>query len=191
MRVLAARAVLPNNWKLYVENVKDTYHASLLHASSALPHHASHPGGGIIVSPTASPRQLHHRSGRDRVSTAYRDQGIRSEHQNYRLADPSLLDSVDEYGDGIKLEILTCFPNSSCSRSRTGLAVRRSCQGPGLDGAALAYFGFTDDTPEMHRRRLKQLNLVAPPAMSRWRTAAWAASCSRGARPPRATSSPW
>src|SRR5262249_56339454 len=23
--------VLPNNWKLYVENVKDTYHASLLH----------------------------------------------------------------------------------------------------------------------------------------------------------------
>ena len=22
---------LPNNWKLYVENVKDTYHASLLH----------------------------------------------------------------------------------------------------------------------------------------------------------------
>ena len=22
---------LPNNWKLYIENVKDTYHASLLH----------------------------------------------------------------------------------------------------------------------------------------------------------------
>src|SRR5213592_4159978 len=26
---------LPNNWKLYFENVKDTYHASLLHAFSA------------------------------------------------------------------------------------------------------------------------------------------------------------
>jgi anthranilate 1,2-dioxygenase large subunit/terephthalate 1,2-dioxygenase oxygenase component alpha subunit len=24
------RQQLPNNWKLYVENVKDTYHASLL-----------------------------------------------------------------------------------------------------------------------------------------------------------------
>ena len=23
--------VLPNNWKLYFENVKDTYHASILH----------------------------------------------------------------------------------------------------------------------------------------------------------------
>ena len=23
--------VLPNNWKLYAENVRDTYHASLLH----------------------------------------------------------------------------------------------------------------------------------------------------------------
>ena len=31
---------LPNNWKLYVENVKDTYHASLLHTFFAhLPHH--------------------------------------------------------------------------------------------------------------------------------------------------------
>ena len=27
----ATRQVLPNNWKLYMDNVKDTYHASLLH----------------------------------------------------------------------------------------------------------------------------------------------------------------
>ena len=26
--------VLPNNWKLYMDNTKDTYHASLLHLSS-------------------------------------------------------------------------------------------------------------------------------------------------------------
>ena len=25
--------ILPNNWKLYVENTKDTYHASILHSS--------------------------------------------------------------------------------------------------------------------------------------------------------------
>ena len=27
-----SRQVMHNNWKLYVENVKDSYHASLLHA---------------------------------------------------------------------------------------------------------------------------------------------------------------
>ena len=43
---------LPNNWKLYVENVKDTYHASLLHLFfgtfriSRLTQ-----GGGVLVSP--------------------------------------------------------------------------------------------------------------------------------------------
>ena len=39
-----------------------------------------------------------------------------------------------------------------------------SLQVPGSDSSPLTrtYFGFADDTPEMHRRRLKQLNLVGP-----------------------------
>src|SRR2546421_67647 len=44
--------VLPNNWKLYVENVKDTYHASLLHAFfGTFRITRLTQGGGIIVSP--------------------------------------------------------------------------------------------------------------------------------------------
>ena len=97
------------------------------------------------------------------MSTAYRDQGIRSEHQNYRLADPSLLDSVDEYGDGIKLQILTVFPNFVLQQIENCLAVRQVLpKGPDSMELHWTYFGFTDDTPEMHRRRLKQLNLVGP-----------------------------
>src|SRR5262249_20903187 len=51
--------VLPNNWKLYVENVKDTYHASLLHAFfGTFRITRLTQGGGVLVSPDGA----HHTS---------------------------------------------------------------------------------------------------------------------------------
>ena len=157
--------VLPNNWKLYAENVKDTYHASLLHAffgTFRLSRFTQ--AGGVLVSPDGA----HHTSTTidredDRASTAYRDQGIRSEQDGYRLADPSLLDGVDEFGDGIKLQILTIFPNFVLQQIHNCLAVRQILpKGPHSMELHWTYFGFADDSPEMHRRRLKQSNLVGP-----------------------------
>ena len=156
---------LPNNWKLYVENVKDTYHASLLHAFfGTFRITRLTQGGGIVVSPDGG----HHASytidrADDRTSTAYRDQGIRSEHENYRLADPSLLDGVDEIGDGIRLQILTVFPTFVLQQIQNSLAVRQVVpKGPGSMELHWTYLGFADDTPEMRQRRLKQANLVGP-----------------------------
>jgi phenylpropionate dioxygenase-like ring-hydroxylating dioxygenase large terminal subunit len=156
---------LPNNWKLYVENVKDTYHASLLHAFfGTFRITRLTQGGGVLVSADGA----HHTSttidrADDRASTAYRDQGIRSEHQGYRLADPSLLDGVDEFGDGIKLQILTVFPNLVLQQIQNCLAVRQVLpKGPGAMELHWTYFGFTDDTAEMRQRRLRQANLVGP-----------------------------
>jgi len=156
---------LPNNWKLYVENVKDTYHASLLHAFfGTFRITRLTQGGGVLVSPDGG----HHASytidrAEDRSSTAYRDQGIRSEHQDYRLADPSLLDSVEEFGDDIRLQILTVFPGFVLQQIQNCLAVRQVLpKGTGAMELHWTYFGFADDTPEMGRRRLRQLNLVGP-----------------------------
>jgi len=156
---------LPNNWKLYVENVKDTYHASLLHAFfGTFRITRLTQGGGIVVSADGA----HHASytidqAEDRSSTAYREQGIRSERQDYRLADPSLLDSVDEFGDGIQLQILTVFPGFVLQQIQNCLAVRQVLpKGPDAMELCWTYFGFADDTPEMHTRRLRQLNLVGP-----------------------------
>ena len=156
---------LPNNWKLYVENVKDTYHASLLHAFfGTFRITRLTQGGGVLVSADGG----HHASytidrADDRSSTAYREQGIRSERQDYKLADPSLLDSVDEFGDGIQLQILTVFPTFVLQQIQNCLAVRQVVpKGPGAMELHWTYFGFEDDTPEMRRRRLKQLNLVGP-----------------------------
>jgi anthranilate 1,2-dioxygenase large subunit/terephthalate 1,2-dioxygenase oxygenase component alpha subunit len=166
MRVLGRFVqVLPNNWKLYFENVKDTYHASLLHAFfGTFRITRLTQGGGVLVSPDGA----HHTSttidrAEDRTSTAYRDQGIRSEQDGYRLADPSLLDGIDEFGDGIKLQILTVFPNFVLQQIQNCLAVRQILpKGPDSMELHWTYFGFADDDAAMQRRRLKQSNLVGP-----------------------------
>jgi anthranilate 1,2-dioxygenase large subunit/terephthalate 1,2-dioxygenase oxygenase component alpha subunit len=156
---------LPNNWKLYVENVKDTYHASLLHTFFSTFHITRlTQGGGVLVSPDGA----HHASSTidradDRGNTAYRDQGIRSESDRYRLTDPSLLDTVKEFGDDIQLQILTVFPNLVVQQVYNALAVRQVLpKGPGAMELHWTYLGFADDTAEMRRRRLRQANLVGP-----------------------------
>lgn len=156
---------LPNNWKLYVENVKDTYHASLLHLFfGTFRITRLTQGGGVLVSPDGG----HHASytidrADDARSTAYRDQGLRTENRDYKLADPSLLDTVDEFGDGIQLQILSIFPAFILQQIHNCLAVRQVVP-TGVDSMELrwTYFGFADDPPEMTRRRLKQQNLVGP-----------------------------
>src|SRR6266446_5677212 len=166
MRVLGRFVqVLPNNWKLYVENVRDTYHASLLHAFfGTFRITRLTQGGGVLVSPDGG----HHVSytidrADDRTSTAYREQGIRSEKDRYRLADPSLLDAVDEWGDGIQLQILTVFPGFVLQQINNCLAVRQVVpKGAGAMELHWTYFGFVDDSDDMRRRRLKQANLVGP-----------------------------
>jgi anthranilate 1,2-dioxygenase large subunit/terephthalate 1,2-dioxygenase oxygenase component alpha subunit len=156
---------LPNNWKLYVENVKDTYHASLLHAFfGTFRITRLTQAGGVLVSADGG----HHASttldrADDRTSAAYREQGIRSERPGYRLEDPSLLDGVDEFGDGIRLQILTVFPNFVLQQIQNCLAVRQVLpKGPHAMELHWTYLGFTDDDAAMQRRRLRQANLVGP-----------------------------
>jgi phenylpropionate dioxygenase-like ring-hydroxylating dioxygenase large terminal subunit len=156
---------LPNNWKLYVENVKDTYHASLLHTFfTTFQVTRLTQGGGVMVSPDGG----HHASTTidrpsDAESAAYRQQGLRSDQDGYRLADPSILDAVDEFGDGIKLQILTVFPTFVLQQIFNCLAVRQVVpKGPGAMELHWTYFGFADDSAEMTSRRLRQSNLVGP-----------------------------
>jgi len=156
---------LPNNWKLYIENVKDTYHASLLHAFfGTFRITRLTQGGGVLVSPDGA----HHASytigvPEDAKSAAYREQGIRSELDGFRLADARLLDSVDEFDDGIQLQILTVFPNLVIQQVQNSLAVRQVLpKGVGAMDLHWTYIGFADDTAEMRQRRLRQANLVGP-----------------------------
>ena len=70
---------LPNNWKLYVENVRDTYHASLLHLFfTTFRINRLSQGGGVIVSPNGGqPCQLNASARRPSTTTSYA--GMRSD----------------------------------------------------------------------------------------------------------------
>src|SRR5438045_9026380 len=106
-------------------------------------------GGGVVVRPDGG----HHASytigiPEDAKSAAYREQGIRSELDGYRLADARLLDSVDEFADGIQLQILTVFPNHVIQQVQNSLAVRHVLpKGVGAMDLHWTYIAFVNDSP--------------------------------------------
>jgi phenylpropionate dioxygenase-like ring-hydroxylating dioxygenase large terminal subunit len=156
---------LPNNWKLYVENVKDSYHASLLHLFfTTFELNRLSQKGGVIVDESGG----HHVSfsiidEQDEKDASYRDQGVRSESENYRLKDPSLLQGFREFDDGVTLQILSVFPGFVLQQIQNCLAVRQVLP-KGLDETELnwTYLGYEDDTTEQLQVRLKQCNLIGP-----------------------------
>jgi anthranilate 1,2-dioxygenase large subunit len=156
--------VLPNNWKLYIENVKDSYHASILHLffTTFQLNQLSYKGG-IVVSEAGGHHVSYNQIDRAAASNKdYAAQSLRSESQ-YRLADPTLLAGFEEFQDGITLQILTVFPTFVLQQISNAIAVRRIVP-RGTDKTDLVWtiIGFESDTPEERMVRLKQGNLVGP-----------------------------
>ena len=155
---------LPNNWKLYVENVKDTYHASLLHLFfTTFRITRLTQGGGTFVSDSGG----HHASATmaptETVDTAYRDAGLRSDSEDLRLSDPSLLEVREEFGDHIRVQIAALFPTLVVQQIHNCLAVREVVP-RGVDAMDLhwTYLGYADDPPDLRALRVKQSNLIGP-----------------------------
>jgi phenylpropionate dioxygenase-like ring-hydroxylating dioxygenase large terminal subunit len=154
---------LPSNWKLYMENVKDTYHASLLHTFfTTFRLNRLSQKGGVVVSDCGG----HHVSyslAADTGGREYEQAGMRAAQEGFGLEAPELLEAVDEFGDGIGLQILSVFPTFVLQQTRNSLAVRRLVP-QGLDRTELVWtcFGFEGDDAAMTERRLRQANLIGP-----------------------------
>jgi anthranilate 1,2-dioxygenase large subunit len=159
---------LPNNWKLYIENVKDSYHASILHLFfTTFELNRLSQTGGIIVDPSGG----HHISFSAIDTTAakdseknkdYAEQNIRSDSE-FKLADPSLLQSFKEFPDNVTLQILSTFPTFILQQIQNAIAVRQVVpRGTGRTDLHWTLLGFAEDTPEQRMIRLKQANLVGP-----------------------------
>ena len=153
---------LPNNWKLYMENVRDTYHASLLHLFfTTFRITRLSAGGGVLVSETGVAHASATMGKPPEADTSY--QGMRSENDGFRLADPTLLNTQDEYHDGIDLQILSVFPGFVLQQIHNAIAVRQVVPtGVRTMDLNWTYLGYADDTPELRALRLKQANLVGP-----------------------------
>ncbi len=153
--------VLPNNWKLYFENVKDTYHASILHLflTTFRINRLSQPGG-ITIDANGGNHFSQAKMDYAAEDADYKAAALRADSE-FRLADSSIVESIDEYGDSVSVQILTVFPAMVLQQIRNTIAVR-VLRPRGLERSELdwIHLGFDDDDEAMTERRLRQGNLV-------------------------------
>jgi anthranilate 1,2-dioxygenase large subunit len=153
--------VMPNNWKLYFENVKDTYHASILHLflTTFRINRLSMPGG-IYIDSAGGNHYSYAKLDYAAEDADYKDAALRSDSE-FRLHDNSVIESVDEYGDGVSVQILTIFPGMVLQQVRNTIAVR-VIRPRGVDKTELEWIhlGFDTDDEAMTERRLRQGNLI-------------------------------
>ena len=160
--------VMHNNWKLYTENVKDPYHASILHLFfTRFRINRLSQTGGIIVDESGGHHVSYSKIGRapadQRGEAEHAQEALRSDDERFGLTDRSLLVTRDEFGDGISLQILTLFPSFVVQQIQNSLAIRQVLP-KSIDRTEVVWthFGFADDEPELRALRLKQANLVGP-----------------------------
>ena len=154
--------LIHNNWKLYAENVRDSYHATLLHTFYVtFKVNRMDMDGGIIMADD----KWHHISYAKRhklhESDEYQKAGVHASQYSSKLAGPELLNSWDEFDDGITHCIQTIFPNLTFHFTLNSLAVRFFVP-RGVDKTELfwIYLGYEDDTEEQTRMRVIQGNLT-------------------------------
>ena len=155
-----------SNWKLYFENVKDPYHASLLHLFHTT-FNIFRVGMKARCIPDAKDG-LHSiiyvsKSDEDTNSAAYKNQQIRSYDERFKLEDDSILALHQEYEEITTNHIQPIFPQLVIQQIHNTLVARQLLpKGPDHFELVFHFFGYEDDTPEMRNLRIKQANLVGP-----------------------------
>lgn len=156
------RQMIDCNWKLQMENLKDPYHAGLLHLFLV--------SFGLFRVDMKS--EIHLDDAKGHSALLSRRAG-EDEHEgtedvmnytpDYTLADPTLLDPHKEFPDDVTLAIQTIFPGIIVQAQSNTLATRHVIpKGPGSHELIWTFFGFEDDDEEMRKRRLRQANLMGP-----------------------------
>jgi anthranilate 1,2-dioxygenase large subunit len=153
-----------SNWKLYLENVKDPYHASLLHLFHTTFNILR---VGMKVSTVTDSTGLHSAllvvKNEEENAGAYKQQAIRSYDEGFRLEDDSVLGMIREYDELSTNHIQPIFPQLVIQQIHNTL-VARQIIAKAHDRFELVFhfFGYEDDTPELRALRIKQANLVGP-----------------------------
>ena len=159
------RQYMHGNWKLYAENTRDPYHASLLHLfHNTFGLYRSSQTGACLMDDSHRHTMLYTKAATSDAAVdqaVYKD--VRSYDTSYKLADASLLAGRAEFDDGITLVILSVFPNLVVQQIANTLAVRQIVT-HGVEGFELVWthFGYADDDAALRAMRLKQANLIGP-----------------------------
>jgi salicylate 5-hydroxylase large subunit len=165
------RQRIPGNWKLMQENIKDPYHPGLLHTWFVT--------FGLWRADNKSELRMdaHHRhaamistrgSAAEAGAQAAQVTQVSSFKSSMQLQDPSFLDIVPEPwwqldGKMPTAVMTTLFPSVIFQQQVNSVSTRHiQPDGHGAFDFVWTHFGFEDDSPDMHERRLRQANLFGP-----------------------------
>lgn len=156
-----SRQLIPGNWKLMFENIKDPYHASLLHVFLVtFGLFRADQESQVQMDETGAHALLISRRGEQKKTDA--TQEIANLREDFVLADPRLLDPVKEFPDDATVVMQTIWPNLIVQQQSNTLALRQiRPRHPGAFELAWTFFGYADDDDAMRRRRLRQANLMS------------------------------
>ncbi|HEY4174489.1 MAG TPA: aromatic ring-hydroxylating dioxygenase subunit alpha [Rhodopila sp.] len=156
------RQHIPGNWKLMQENIKDPYHASLLHVFFVtFGLFRADQKSATEIDPTGRHGILISRTGKQEVNDV--TASMRNYKNDIRLADPRILDVVKEFPDDDAVAMITVFPSVVLQQNINSLSIRSIVPtGPGGFDFHWTHWGYADDTPEMRLRRTRQANLFGP-----------------------------
>ena len=157
------RHTIMGNWKLYPENLKDPYHATLLHTFLVT--------FGLLVAGNKSAMICDPKGRHSTMASAKSDKTVSDENKKemraYRdgmtLSDPRLMDYVAEFDSPWSVTMQVVWPNLIVQREMNTLGVRQLVpSGPNEFTMIWTMFGYEDDDEEMTRHRLRQGNLMGP-----------------------------
>jgi salicylate 5-hydroxylase large subunit len=154
------RQRVPANWKLMFENIKDPYHASLLHVFLVT--------FGLFRADNPSLTEMDE-TGRHSVLVSERGEAATEATSDMRafrdvtLQDPRLLDPVREFPGSATVVMQTLWPNLIVQQQSNTLAMRQLVpRGPEQFDLMWTFFGYEGEDAEMRQRRLRQANLMGP-----------------------------
>jgi phenylpropionate dioxygenase-like ring-hydroxylating dioxygenase large terminal subunit len=166
MRVLGQHSqYLRNNWKLVMENVRDPYHASILHlffGSFGLSRQTMK-GEALL-----DERGWHHivytkRATDDIRGSEYEGGRIPNMKSHLKLADPKILEEWPEFEDGITNMVQTAFPAVTFQQISNCLGIRHLVpRGPEECELFWTLLGYEDDEDWKTKIRARQANLIGP-----------------------------
>jgi anthranilate 1,2-dioxygenase large subunit len=153
------------NWKLYIENVKDAYHATLLHpffptfglgrATMEGRIHADPNGVGGVYSYVGTDESSKHHHDNDEAVVNY--------ESSLMLSAPEVVTPRFEFGDTIGAQVLVLFPGVVLHQIGNSLGTRQIVpRGPGEFDLLWTLVAFEDDDPELREKRYLHANLVGP-----------------------------
>jgi anthranilate 1,2-dioxygenase large subunit len=166
MRLLGLhRNVLPGNWKLYQENLKDPYHATLLHTYlTTFGLFVTSNESEILVDPRGRHGALLSRRPAGRPEVAKEEQADMQAFKGaMKLNDPRVLEFVREFDSPWSGAAMTIWPNMAALRQTNILNTRLIVpRGPNELMMIWAVFGRASDDEAMTRHRLRQNNIFGP-----------------------------